>query len=164
MVEPALYVNVMPGTRLKMKKAVCWHVHAICWGESRREMSERFNRLNSDGIYRSIMTSQLGAHYTLIPDKYVGDSHRTFLADKLRYILKSPQKAYRIYKTKRMNGRGKRVACFRQKKDDLRKGDRITLFHLMKELYLDKLAVAGGDGADMMRRIKRGVVRAASGY
>jgi len=31
MVEPGLYVNVCPGTRWSNKKAVSWHLHAICW-------------------------------------------------------------------------------------------------------------------------------------
>jgi hypothetical protein len=48
--------------------------------------------------------------------------------------------------------------CFRQKKSELRKGDRITLFHLLKGRYLDELAAAGGDGTDIMRRIKRRAV------
>jgi hypothetical protein len=77
-------------------------------------------------------------------------------------MLKSPQKAYRIYKTNRVTADGELVPCFRQKKSDLRKGDRITLFHLMKQLYLDELAVGGGDGAGMLRRIKRRAVQLAS--
>jgi hypothetical protein len=84
---------------------------------------------------------------------------RTFLADKLRYLLKSPKNAYRIYKTERVTCDGEIVPCFRQKKSELRKGDRITLFHLMKGLDFPELAAAGGEGTDMMRRIKRAAVR-----
>lgn len=83
----------------------------------------------------------------------------TFLDDKLRYLLKSPKRAYRIYKTERMIADGELVPCFRQGKSELRKGDRITLFHLMKDLRLPELAAAGGEGTDMMRRIKRRTVR-----
>jgi hypothetical protein len=155
MVEPALYVNVAPGTRWTSKKAVSWHLHAICWGENREQMKDRFRRLNEDGMYRSIMDGQLGAHQKEIPPKFLDNGKRTFLADKLRYMLKSPRKAYRIYKTERVTSDGEVVRCFRQKKSVLRKGDQITLFHLMKDLYLDKLAVGGGDGAGMLRRIKK---------
>jgi hypothetical protein len=160
MVEPALYVNVAPGTRLRWKRAVSWHLHAICWGASRKQMQKRFRRLNKDAIYRGIMDGQLGAHQKQIPRKFLDGRQRTFLADKLRYMLKSPRKAYRIYKTNRVSSDGEVVPCFRQKKSDLRKGDRITLFHLMKHLYLDELAVGGGDGTDMLRRIKKAAVRA----
>jgi hypothetical protein len=159
MVEPALYVNVAPGTRLRWKRAVSWHLHAICWGESRKKMQNRFGRLNKEGVYRSIIDSQLGAHQKEIPSKFLANGKRTFLADKLRYMLKSPRKAYRIYKTNRVTSDGEVVPCFRQKKSELRKGDRITLFHLMKRLYLDELAVAGADGTAMLRRIKKAAAR-----
>jgi len=155
MVEPALYVNVAPGTRWSNKRAVSWHLHAICWGENRSEMKERFSRLNEDGIYRSIMDDGVGAHQRQIPGKFLRHRDRTFLADKLRYMLKSPRKAYRIYRTERVTPDGEIVPCFRQIKSELRKGDRITLFHLMKGLYLDELAVGGGEGTDMLRRIKK---------
>jgi hypothetical protein len=71
----------------------------------------------------------------------LANGKRTFLADKLRYMLNSPQKAYRIYKTEQVTSDGEILSCFRQRKSDLRAGDRITLFHLMKGLYLDQLAV-----------------------
>jgi hypothetical protein len=122
-------------------------------------MRKRFRRLSRDGIYRSLLDSQLGAHQKQIPDSYLGNGNRTFLADKLRYMLKSPQKAYRIFKTEQVSSDGKVVPCFRQRKSDLRDGDRITLFQLLKNLYLDELAMAGGDGVDMLRRIKRAASR-----
>jgi len=112
--------------------------------------------LNEEGKYLPIMHSQLGAHQKEIPDAYLRNKpHRSFLADKLRYVLKSPCKAYRVYKTEYVTEDGEVVPCFRQRKSELREGDRITLFHLMKNLYLDELAMAGGDGTDLMRKIKR---------
>jgi hypothetical protein len=159
MVEPGLYVNVCPGTRWSNKKAVSWHLHAICWGENRNQMKQRFCRLNRDGRYLSILDSQRGADQKEILDSRLPKNRdRTFLADKLRYLLKSPQKAYRIYKTERLTGDGELVPCFKQKKSELRKGDRITLFHLMKGLHFPELAAAGGEGTDIMRRIKRAAV------
>jgi hypothetical protein len=73
MIEPALYVNVAPGTKLSIKRAVSWHLHAICWGGNRSQMRERFRRLNQDGIYRSLLDSQLGAHQvtTSLPESCV---------------------------------------------------------------------------------------------
>jgi hypothetical protein len=159
MVEPGLYVNVCPGTRWSNKKAVSWHLHAICWGENRREMKKRFCRLNRDDWYLAILESQRGADQKEIPDSRLPKNRgRTFLADKLRYLLKSPQKAYRIYRTERPTTDGELVPCFRQRKSEVRKGDRITLFHLMKGLHLPDLAAAGGDGTHIMRKIKRRAV------
>jgi hypothetical protein len=53
MIEPALYVNIAPGTRRSGKRAVSWHVHAICWGEDRKQMRNRFARLNQREEVRS---------------------------------------------------------------------------------------------------------------
>jgi hypothetical protein len=141
MVEPGLYVNVAPGTRWSNKRAVSWHLHAICWGQNRNEIKKRFCRLNRDGWYLSILDSQRGADQKEIPDARLPNNRdRTFLADKLRYLLKSPKNAYRIYKTNRVTADGELVPCLRQRKSELRKGDRITLFHLLKNLHFPELA------------------------
>jgi hypothetical protein len=153
MIEPALYVNIAPGTRWLGKRAVSWHVHAICWGESREQMRKRFARLNQHNVYRSMMPGQRGAHQKEIPRKFLTDSNRTFFADKIRYMLKSPCKAYRIYRTKREGS--EEHMSFRQIESDLRPGDHIDLFHLLKNPYLDEIAVGGGEGTDMLKRIKR---------
>jgi hypothetical protein len=133
-------------------------VHAICWGEDREQMRRRFARLNQQEVYRSIMPGQRGVHQKEIPRKFLIDSNRTFLADKVRYMLKSPCKAYRIYHSSGSGTEG--GVSFRQIKSDLRPGDHIDLFYLMKGLYLDELAVGGGEGSDMLRRIKRAARRA----
>jgi hypothetical protein len=123
-------------------------------------MKKRFYWLNKDGWYVSILHSQRGADQKEIPDSRLPNNRdRTFLADKLRYLLKSPQKAYRIYRTERVTSDGELVPCFRQRKSELREGDWITLFYLMKGLHLFELAAAGGEGTDIMRRIKRRAVR-----
>jgi hypothetical protein len=160
MVEPGLYVNVCPGTRWSNKKAVSWHLHAICWGENRRQIKKRFCRLNRENWYLSILDSQRGVDQKEILDARLPNNRkRTFLADKLRYLLKSPQKAYRIYKTNRVTCDDELVPCFKQRKSELRKGDRLTLFHLLKGLHFPELAAAGGDGIDVTRKIKRRAVR-----
>jgi hypothetical protein len=153
MIEPDLYVNIAPGTSWSGKRAVSWHVHAICWGKNRKQMQKRVARLNKQGIYRSIMPGQRGAHQKEIPAKFLTDSNRTFFADKIRYMLKAPRKAYRIYHAKSPRNGG--VISFRQIKSGLRPGDHVDLFHLLKNLYLDQLAIGGGEGTDVLRRIKR---------
>jgi hypothetical protein len=164
MVEPGLYVNVARGTRWSNKKAVSWHLHAICWGPNRRQIKKRFCRLNREGWYLSILDRQRGADQKEILDARLPNNRdRTFLADKLRYLLKSPKNAYRIYKTERMTTDGELAPCLRQRKSELRKGDRITLFHLLKGLHFPELAAAGGEGTEIRRRIKRAAVRVRKG-
>jgi hypothetical protein len=50
---------------------------------------------------------------------------------------------------------GEVKARFVQRKSKLRKGQRISLFHAMKGLHLDRMAVAGGEGVPMLARAKR---------
>jgi hypothetical protein len=50
---------------------------------------------------------------------------------------------------------GQALTSYMQGKSKLRPGERITLFHTMKNHYLDKLAVAGGDGVALLARAKR---------
>jgi hypothetical protein len=72
---------------------------------------------------------------------------------------KAPRKAYRLYRVERITPDGEIVLRFKQKTSDLRPGDRLTLLQLMQDMYLDQLAVAGGQGVDILRRAKRRALR-----
>jgi hypothetical protein len=54
---------------------------------------------------------------------------------------------------------GEFIPKFKQWKDDLRPGERLTLLRLMQDIYLDQLAVGGGEGTAMLRRMRRRVLR-----
>jgi hypothetical protein len=77
---------------------------------------------------------------------------------KLWYIIKSPCKEYSI---------GRRRECdketgapqYKQNSRKIRPGNRITLFNLMRDFYLDQLAMAGGNGCELLRKIKYEVLR-----
>ena len=81
------------------------------------------------------------------------------MASKVCYILKAPKKAYRLYKWDTITPDGEIIPKFKQWKDDLRPGERLTLFRLMQDMYLDQLALGGGEGAEILRRLKRRVLR-----
>jgi hypothetical protein len=150
MIEPAYYVNVCEGARIHGKRLVSWHLHMIAWGISPREMKKRIERLNQ-GILLPIADGLAAAHQKRIS--------KGKLADKFCYVLKAPKKAYRLYKSDTITPDGEIVPKFKQKKDDLRPGERLTLFKLMQDLYLDQLALGGGEGAELLRRLKRRVLR-----
>jgi uncharacterized protein YqfB (UPF0267 family) len=59
-----------------------------------------------------------------------------------------------------MTAGGEVICAFRQKKADFRPGERLTVFRLMQDMYLDQLAVAGGEGTNMLRRVKRRALQA----
>jgi hypothetical protein len=151
MIEPAYYVNVSKGTHVHGKRLVSWHLHLIAWGISPREMKKRIERLNQRKLLLPIADGLPAAHQKRISTGK--------LADKFCYILKAPKKAYRLYKWETVSPDGEIIPKFKQWKDDLRPGERLTIFRLMKDLYLDQLAIAGGEGTDMLRRMKRRVLR-----
>jgi hypothetical protein len=150
MIEPAYYVNVCEAARIHGKRLVSWHLHLIAWGISPREMKKRIERLNQ-GILLPIADGLPAAHQKRIS--------KGKLASKIAYVLKAPKKAYRLYKWETITPDGEIIPKFKQWKDDLRPGERLTLFRLMQDLYLDQLALGGGEGAELLRRLKRRVLR-----
>jgi hypothetical protein len=150
MIEPAYYVNVSKGTHVHGKRMVSWHLHLISWGESRKKLRERIDRLNDKRVLLPIADGLAAAHQKRISKGKV--------ASKIGYILKAPRKAYRLYKWDTVSLDGEIIPKFKQWKDDLRPGERLTLLQLMQDMYLDQLAVAGGEGTDMLRRLKRRVL------
>jgi hypothetical protein len=62
---------------------------------------------------------------------------------------------------------GKRRECdkktwavrFKQNSRKIRPGNQVKLFHLMRGIYLDQLAMAGGEGRELLRRIKYKALR-----
>jgi len=147
MVEPALYSNVCKGVRIHGKRMVSWHVHLFAWGETKSAIKTRIESLNKKGILLPIADGLAAAHQKRIS--------KGKLASKVAYILKAPKKAYRLFKWEEVTTDGEIILRFKQKKDDLRPGERLTLFRLMKGMYLDHLALAGGEGAEILRRVKR---------
>ena len=153
MIEPAYYVNVCKGAHVHSKRMMSWHVHLLAWGESKSAIRSRIEGLNKDGILLPIADGLAAAHQKRIS--------KGKLADKVCYIMKAPKKAYRVFKYEQITPDGEILLRFRQKKDDLRPGERLTLFRLMTDMNLDHLALAGGEGAEILRRVKR---RALKGY
>lgn len=152
MIESAFYTNIVRGASLPMKKGILWHAHLICWGESREKIKQRFEDMNClPDNYRAIILGLAGADIRVI--------RQDGLPAVLGYMLKAPANAYRVYRTKHLTPAGTFAARFQQRKEPLRPGERITLFHLLKGLYLDQLAMAGGEGAEILRRAKRRALR-----
>jgi hypothetical protein len=149
MLEPAYYVNVCPGTHASGKRMVSWHIHLICWGISPQEIKKRIKRLNDTPVYLPIADGLAAAHQK--PSR--GGNWLTSFATCSR---PPPRKAYRLYRVERVTADGEIVL---QKTSDLRPGERLTLLQLMQDMYLDRLALAGGQGADILRRAKRCALR-----
>jgi hypothetical protein len=150
MIEPAYYVNLQKGIYLE-RRCMSWHLHALVWGISKREL---LRALEVSGRYVSIAPGLMAVD---VREVQQGD-----LPMVAGYILKSPWTAYRVTKYDAdKNGNVLRDAngaarpFYLQGKSKLRPGERITLFHTLKPFYLDKLAVAGGEGTPLLARAKR---------
>jgi hypothetical protein len=90
MIEPAYYVNVCPGTHVHGKRIVSWHLHLIAWGECHKTLRKRIDRLNDKRVLLPIADGLAAAHQKRISKGKV--------ADKIAYVLKAPEKAYRLFK------------------------------------------------------------------
>jgi hypothetical protein len=132
-----------------------WHLHALVWGISREALTALLRDLEASGRYIAIAEGFKGAHAEKITQ---GD-----LPKVVSYMLKSPSWADRLSRLeeKGPDGEvqtdidGQPLTTHRQGKSELRPGERITLFHTVKNLYLDKLAVAGGEGVGLLARARR---------
>ncbi|MCP3446201.1 hypothetical protein [Bradyrhizobium sp. CCGUVB14] len=154
-VEPALYVNWRIGHhRGKAKRCISWHMHALVWGISKQMMQKRLRILRRRGWYQEL---ERGLKPTNIKPVKPGRLPRA-----VGYLLKSPISAYRVSAVDYiLNGKdvvdedGVVLRTFRQSKAPLRHGERLTLYFAMRHLYLDDLALAGGEGRLILATAKR---------
>jgi hypothetical protein len=151
MLEPAYYVNLCQGTHAYGKRTVSWHLHLIAWGEAQRKLAKRITRLNDEGILLPIADGLPAADQRRILNGNV--------AHRIGYVLKAPRKAYRLFTWQLITADGEVIDKFKQKKSDFRPGERVTVLRLMHDMHLDQLAIAGGEGTDILRRIKRQALR-----
>lgn len=159
MIEPAYYVNLQHGVRYNGKRCMFWHLHALVWGVSRKELKKRLRKLLRAGHYSAIADGLRATHIRKIKQGR--------LPRHVAYVLKSPCKGYRLSVRDREDEFGRPITDadgvvlrqFKQGKCDLRHGDRIVIFHAMKHLHLDKLAIAGGGGAMLLKTAKRIALR-----
>jgi hypothetical protein len=153
LIEPAYYVNLQKGIFFE-RRCMSWHLHALVWGTSQRKLLALLQALQASGRYVSIVP---GLKAVDIREVQQGD-----LPTVAGYMLKSPRSAYRVTKYDAdkdgnvfRDPNGEERPFYLQGKSKLRPGERITLFHTLKPFYLDKLAVAGGEGTPLLARAKR---------
>jgi hypothetical protein len=77
---------------------------------------------------------------------------------KLWYIVKSPREEYSIGQRRDPD---KRTGSprFKQNSRNIRPGNRVKLFNNMRDIYLDQLAMAGGEGRQLLQQIKYEALR-----
>jgi hypothetical protein len=146
MFDPALYVDIAPGTIFVERRGVNWHLHLFVWGLTAEEIKARCEKMNKKGPHAltSIMPKGRGAHWMPVTPET--------LEIRFRYMVKWPQKEYRVGRRKKGKPGSHHRRKFKHNKNDLRKGGYVTLFHLLKKLWLPDLTVAGGEGSSLRRQ------------
>jgi hypothetical protein len=144
--EPAYYTNVQAGSRIDGKKCIFWHLHLIVWDVSKRDLRGHLDDLERSRKYLAITDQFPGVHMKKIKQ---GE-----LANTVGYIFKPPANAYRLslYDSTQY---GLPVTMARQGKQRLRPGERVRIFHVMKEISLPDLAVASGDGTPLLNAARK---------
>jgi hypothetical protein len=155
-IEPAYYSNVQAGigARASQRKCVFWHLHVLLWGVTARECRQLVKKLNLSGRYQPIIQGFKGVHRKLIKH---GD-----LPVVTGYIFKPPHLGYRLWQTS-WEEYGRLATRLHQNTSLLRPGERINLFCAMSGLYLDRLALAGGEGVPLLAAARKQALK-ASGY
>jgi len=156
MLEPAFYLNLQSGVNIQHPRCIYWHLHALVWGVSYKQLREIVAELNGLGLYASIADG--------LDPVDVARVRQTTLPAVVAYLLKPPVNGYRISKCDRTrNGvvvtdrDGVVLEWFRQSKAELRMGELIQLFHATRDVTLDQLLTSGGEGTVIARRIRRQV-------
>jgi hypothetical protein len=153
-IEPAFYVNMQAGVRFTGKRCLSWHLHAVVWGVSKIELAARIKMLNRTGQYIPLLPGRKGAQKKRI--------RQGTLPGVFGYMLKPQVNGYRVTRYDRernsqpvIDEYGEVQAKFIQGKSQLRPGQHVELFHVMKGLSLDQLSIAGGQGVPLLKRAKR---------
>jgi hypothetical protein len=151
MIEPAYYVNIAVGHPYEGRRMVCWHVHAIAWGGAPKQIKGHIGQSRSASKLQAIVDGLAPCHCKQVT--------RGELLPTIAYILKPPQNAYSIGKRTQIVGEQRRHN-FQQNKRTMRPGERVKLATLMSDVYLDQLAVGGGEGSAILREIKYDALQA----
>jgi hypothetical protein len=148
MIEPGYYNVIYDELGNKRKNVVSWHGHFLVWGATKKQPAKHLKAINPN--FTPIMPDLCAVHKKRIPPDQFGY--------KLWYILKLPRKEYSIGQRRECDKKTGAVK-FKQNSRKIRPGTRVKLFHLLREMYLDQLAMAGGEGRELLRRIKYEALR-----
>jgi hypothetical protein len=148
MFEPGYYNVIYDELGTHRKNVTSWHGHFLVWETTEEWLAKHLAKTKPR--FTPIMPGLCAVHKKIIPRDQFGR--------KLRYILKSPCKEYSIGQRRKRDEKTGAVR-FKQNSRKIRPGTRVKLFHLLREMYLDQLAMAGGEGRELLRRIKYEALR-----
>ena len=148
MIEPGYYNVIYDEIGNQRKNVISWHGHFLVWGITKKQLARHLTKIKPR--FTPIMPGLRAVHKKRISAGQFGY--------KLWYILKSPCKEYSIGRRRECNEKTG-AAKFKHNSRKIRPGNRLKLFNLMREMYLDRMAMAGGEGSKLLRRIKYEALR-----
>ena len=148
MIEPGYYNVIYDKFGGQRKNVISWHGHFLVWGITKNQLARHLGKVKAR--YTPIMPGLCAVHKKRIPPDQFGY--------KLWYLLKAPRKEYSIGQRRECDEKTG-AAQFKQNSRKIRPGNRLKLFSLMGDMYLDKMAMAGGEGAELLRQIKYEALR-----
>ena len=143
MVEPGYFNNAYSEPGDKVKNVVSWHGHFLVWGVTKKQLAEHLEGIKPRFI--PICLRSRPVNKKIIKPEWFGHV--------LWYLIKSPCKEYSIGKRSEPEAKTG-AARYKQNLRKIRPGHRVKLFHLMRGMYLDKLAMAGGEGRKLLQKMK----------
>jgi hypothetical protein len=148
MIEPGYYNVIYDQFCNQQKNVISWHGHFLVWGVIKRQLARHLTKIKPR--FTPIMPGLCALHKKRIAPEQFGY--------KLWYILKAPRKEYSIGQRRECDQKTG-AAKFKQNSRKIRPGNRLKLFNLMRDMYFDKLAMAGGEGSELLQRIKYEALR-----
>ncbi len=156
MLEPAIYASVSKRRPPAFKylfpyeSLVSWHTHGLAWGDDRKKLRLRFNDIEAQQIYVPLVPNLKGCWAKFISPDLVGQ--------KISYMCKTPRVVNRVY-CKSPDEFLEESWVFDQKEAEARPGEHIRYFKLLAKYTLDQLAFGGGEGSEILHRVKAPFVR-----
>jgi hypothetical protein len=142
MIEPAYYYSAFDTMGRHTPPLVSWHGHFLVWGIGKKRLSRIIKKLNSKVV--AVMPNFDAAHWKQVEVGKFGK--------KICYLVKSPRKEYSVGKYSEGGKDGE--PHYKHNRRAIRPGTRVKLFQLLESLYLDQLTMAGGEGVEILKRIK----------
>jgi hypothetical protein len=148
MIEPGYFHAIYDRSDNKRKNVISWHGHVLVWGLRQEDLAQQLKRTRR--LITPIMPGLRAVHQKRIELGQFGY--------KLWYMTKSPRCEYSIGKRRKPDKKSGKTR-YKQNSRNIRPGIRLKLFHIMRDIYLDQLALAGGDGRELLRKIKYEALR-----
>jgi hypothetical protein len=158
MFEPGLYASLPSSNGGRGYRAISWHPHLLIWGVTTEEIAQFKRKLQKSGRYQAVVEE--------LKSVDVVEGANGELPDVVAYLLKPPSHSYRVTRYPwigrdgeiQLKPDGTPRFYIKQHRSELRKGERIRVFHAMKHVGLDDLLVAGGKGSALRTRVLRAAV------